>query len=146
MVAFRVVRPADTLRFIDFPTLVLLFSMMLIELKNLHVVSVLVLHKTGMAFAIFECDVCAAVIELADGEVRTPATLAFQPVAIGAMGMKDLRPIATSVSRRVEVVARSTIKTNRIRSNPVGVSAIWPKEKEKRCYLILLLGPSGGLI
>ncbi|HUA14137.1 MAG TPA: anion transporter [Verrucomicrobiae bacterium] len=30
MVAFRVVRPADALRFIDFPTLVLLFSMMLI--------------------------------------------------------------------------------------------------------------------
>jgi Na+/H+ antiporter NhaD/arsenite permease-like protein len=30
MVAFRVVQPADTLRFINFPTLVLLFSMMLI--------------------------------------------------------------------------------------------------------------------
>lgn len=30
MVAFRVVRPSDALRFIDFPTLVLLFSMMLI--------------------------------------------------------------------------------------------------------------------
>ena len=30
MVAFRVVQPADALHFIDFPTLVLLFSMMLI--------------------------------------------------------------------------------------------------------------------
>jgi len=37
MVAFRVVRPADTLRFINFPTLVLLFSMMLI-VGNLHLV------------------------------------------------------------------------------------------------------------
>jgi Na+/H+ antiporter NhaD/arsenite permease-like protein len=37
MVAFRVVPPADTLRFIDFPTLVLLFSMMLI-VGNLHLV------------------------------------------------------------------------------------------------------------
>src|SRR6202521_5867097 len=37
MVAFRVVQPADILRFIDFPTLVLLFSMMLI-LGNLHLV------------------------------------------------------------------------------------------------------------
>src|SRR5579863_4549857 len=37
MVAFRVVQPADTLRFIDFSTLVLLFSMMLI-VGNLHLV------------------------------------------------------------------------------------------------------------
>src|ERR1700676_4507093 len=37
MVAFRVVQPADILRFIDFPTLVLLFSMMLI-VGNLHLV------------------------------------------------------------------------------------------------------------
>ncbi len=37
MVAFRVVRPADGLRFIDFPTLVLLFSMMLI-VGNLRLV------------------------------------------------------------------------------------------------------------
>jgi di/tricarboxylate transporter len=37
MVAFRVVPPSDTLRFIDFPTLVLLFSMMLI-VGNLHLV------------------------------------------------------------------------------------------------------------
>ena len=37
MVAFRIVPPADTLRFIDFPTLVLLFSMMLI-VGNLHLV------------------------------------------------------------------------------------------------------------
>src|SRR5260370_23886364 len=35
MVAFRVVQPADTLRFIDFSTLVLLFSMMRIVV-NLH--------------------------------------------------------------------------------------------------------------
>src|ERR1051326_1468694 len=35
MVAFRIVRPADALHFIDFPTLVLLFSMMLI-VGNLH--------------------------------------------------------------------------------------------------------------
>jgi len=35
MVAFRVVRPSDALRFIDFSTLVLLFSMMLI-VGNLH--------------------------------------------------------------------------------------------------------------
>src|SRR5689334_25010824 len=35
MIAFRVVRPADALHFIDFPTLVLLFSMMLI-VGNLH--------------------------------------------------------------------------------------------------------------
>jgi Na+/H+ antiporter NhaD/arsenite permease-like protein len=35
MIACRVVRPADALRFIDFPTLVLLFSMMLI-VGNLH--------------------------------------------------------------------------------------------------------------
>src|SRR6202049_2639484 len=37
MVAFRVVQPTDTLRFIDFSTLVLLFSMMLI-VGNLHLV------------------------------------------------------------------------------------------------------------
>jgi hypothetical protein len=37
MVAFRIVHPADSLRFIDFPTLVLLFSMMLI-VGNLHLV------------------------------------------------------------------------------------------------------------
>src|ERR1700680_4649675 len=37
MVAFRVVQPTDTLRFIDFPTLVLLFSMMLI-VGNLRLV------------------------------------------------------------------------------------------------------------
>lgn len=37
MVAFRIVQPADTLRFINFPTLVLLFSMMLI-VGNLHLV------------------------------------------------------------------------------------------------------------
>ena len=35
MVAFRIVRPTDALHFIDFPTLVLLFSMMLI-VGNLH--------------------------------------------------------------------------------------------------------------
>ena len=37
MIAFRVVRPADALRFIDFSTLVLLFSMMLI-VGNLRLV------------------------------------------------------------------------------------------------------------
>src|SRR5467141_5187419 len=37
MVAFRIVQPDDALRFIDFPTLVLLFSMMLI-VGNLHLV------------------------------------------------------------------------------------------------------------
>jgi Na+/H+ antiporter NhaD/arsenite permease-like protein len=37
MVAFRVVEPADTLRFIDFPTIVLLFAMMLI-VGTLHLV------------------------------------------------------------------------------------------------------------
>jgi Na+/H+ antiporter NhaD/arsenite permease-like protein len=37
MVAFRIVRPAETLHFIDFGTLVLLFSMMLI-VGNLHLV------------------------------------------------------------------------------------------------------------
>lgn len=37
MVAFRIVRPAETLRFIDFSTVVLLFSMMLI-VGNLHLV------------------------------------------------------------------------------------------------------------
>jgi len=37
MIAFRVLRPGDALRFIDFPTLVLLFSMMLI-VGNLHLV------------------------------------------------------------------------------------------------------------
>src|SRR5208337_171002 len=37
LVAFRVVQPADTLRFIDFPTLALLFSMRLI-VGNLHLV------------------------------------------------------------------------------------------------------------
>jgi Na+/H+ antiporter NhaD/arsenite permease-like protein len=37
MVAFRIVRPADALHFVDFPTLVLLFSMMLI-VGNLHLV------------------------------------------------------------------------------------------------------------
>jgi Na+/H+ antiporter NhaD/arsenite permease-like protein len=37
MVAFRIVQPADALRFIDFPTLVLLFSMMLI-VGTLHLV------------------------------------------------------------------------------------------------------------
>src|SRR5579864_8028436 len=37
MVAFRIVRPADALRHIDFPTIVLLFSMMLI-VGNLHLV------------------------------------------------------------------------------------------------------------
>lgn len=37
MIAFRVLRPSDALRFIDFPTLVLLFSMMLI-VGNLHLV------------------------------------------------------------------------------------------------------------
>ena len=37
MVAFRVVQPSDALRFIDFPTLVLLFSMMLI-VGDLHLV------------------------------------------------------------------------------------------------------------
>jgi len=37
MVAFRIVRPADAIRFIDFPTLVLLFSMMLI-VGTLHLV------------------------------------------------------------------------------------------------------------
>lgn len=37
MVAFRIVQPADAVRFIDFPTLVLLFSMMLI-VGTLHLV------------------------------------------------------------------------------------------------------------
>lgn len=37
MVAFRIVRPADAVRFIDFSTLVLLFSMMVI-VGNLHLV------------------------------------------------------------------------------------------------------------
>lgn len=37
MVAFRIVQPADSIRFIDFPTLVLLFSMMLI-VGTLHLV------------------------------------------------------------------------------------------------------------
>jgi Na+/H+ antiporter NhaD/arsenite permease-like protein len=37
MVAFRIVRPGEALHFIDFPTLVLLFSMMLI-VGNLHLV------------------------------------------------------------------------------------------------------------
>jgi len=37
MVAFRIVRPHDALHFIDFPTIVLLFSMMLI-VGNLHLV------------------------------------------------------------------------------------------------------------
>lgn len=37
MVAFRIVQPADTLRFIDFPTVVLLFAMMLI-VGTLHLV------------------------------------------------------------------------------------------------------------
>ncbi|HEV2400901.1 MAG TPA: anion transporter [Candidatus Sulfotelmatobacter sp.] len=37
MVAFRIVQPSDALRFIDFPTLVLLFSMMLI-VGTLHLV------------------------------------------------------------------------------------------------------------
>ena len=37
MVVFRIVHPADALGFIDFPTLVLLFSMMLI-VGNLHLV------------------------------------------------------------------------------------------------------------
>jgi Na+/H+ antiporter NhaD/arsenite permease-like protein len=37
MVAFRIVQPADTLRFINFPTIVLLFAMMLI-VGTLHVV------------------------------------------------------------------------------------------------------------
>jgi len=37
IVAFRIVQPDDALRFIDFPTLVLLFSMMLI-VGNLHLV------------------------------------------------------------------------------------------------------------
>src|ERR1700691_4915156 len=37
MMAFRIVHPADALSFIDFPTLVLLFSMMLI-VGNLHLV------------------------------------------------------------------------------------------------------------
>ncbi|HVO59691.1 MAG TPA: anion transporter [Terriglobales bacterium] len=37
MVAFRIFRPAEALRFIDFPTIVLLFSMMLI-VGNLHLV------------------------------------------------------------------------------------------------------------
>src|ERR1700683_61380 len=37
MVAFRIVHPADALSFIDFPTLVLLFAMMLI-VGNLHLV------------------------------------------------------------------------------------------------------------
>lgn len=37
MVAFRIVQPADTLRFIDFPTIVLLFAMMLI-VGTLHLV------------------------------------------------------------------------------------------------------------
>src|ERR1700736_6822369 len=37
MFAFRVVQPSDALRFIDFPTLVLLFSMMLI-VGNLRLV------------------------------------------------------------------------------------------------------------
>jgi Na+/H+ antiporter NhaD/arsenite permease-like protein len=37
MVVFRVVQPSDALRFIDFPTLVLLFSMMLI-VGDLHLV------------------------------------------------------------------------------------------------------------
>jgi len=37
MVAFRIVRPGEALRYIDFPTIVLLFSMMLI-VGNLHLV------------------------------------------------------------------------------------------------------------
>jgi Na+/H+ antiporter NhaD/arsenite permease-like protein len=37
MVAFRIVQPTDALRLIDFPTLVLLFSMMLI-VGSLHLV------------------------------------------------------------------------------------------------------------
>lgn len=37
MVAFRIVQPADTLRFIDFPTIVLLFAMMLV-VGTLHLV------------------------------------------------------------------------------------------------------------
>jgi Na+/H+ antiporter NhaD/arsenite permease-like protein len=69
MVAFRIVRPAESLRFIDFPTIVLLFSMMLI-VANLHLVGFfewnagLVLRKLRPAYllpaVIFTCGLLSA--------------------------------------------------------------------------------------
>jgi Na+/H+ antiporter NhaD/arsenite permease-like protein len=69
MVAFRIVRPADTLRFIDFSTVVLLFSMMLI-VGNLHLVgffewnAAVVLRKLRPAYllpaVIFTCGLLSA--------------------------------------------------------------------------------------
>jgi Na+/H+ antiporter NhaD/arsenite permease-like protein len=69
MVAFRIVRPAEALRFIDFSTIVLLFSMMLI-VANLHLVGFfewnagLVLRKLPPAYllpaVIFTCGVLSA--------------------------------------------------------------------------------------
>ena len=69
MVAFRIIRPAEALRFIDFSTIVLLFSMMLI-VGNLHLVGFfewnagLVLRKLPPAYllpaVIFTCGVLSA--------------------------------------------------------------------------------------
>lgn len=69
MVAFRIVRPAETLRFIDFSTVVLLFSMMLI-VGNLHLVgffewnAAVVLRKLRPAYllpaVIFTCGLLSA--------------------------------------------------------------------------------------
>ncbi len=53
MIAFRVVRPSDALRFIDFSTLVLLFSMMLI-VGNLRLVGFLSSGMPGSSASAIE--------------------------------------------------------------------------------------------
>src|SRR5271155_942526 len=69
MVAFRIVAPSDALRFIDFSTLVLLFSMMLI-VGNLHLAGFfewnaeMVLRRLKPAYllpaVIFTCGILSA--------------------------------------------------------------------------------------
>jgi len=59
MVAFRIVRPGEALRYIDFPTIVLLFSMMLI-VGNLHLVG----FFEWSAEAVRACSEFAAAVSL----------------------------------------------------------------------------------
>jgi Na+/H+ antiporter NhaD/arsenite permease-like protein len=93
MVAFRIVQPADTLRFIDFPTLVLLFSMMLI---------VGILHLVGF----FEWN-AEMVLRRLKPSRRLPAVV-FTSGLLSALFVNDIVclvmvPFVLSITRRLRL-------------------------------------------
>jgi Na+/H+ antiporter NhaD/arsenite permease-like protein len=96
MIAFRVVQPSDALRFIDFPTLVLLFSMMLI-VGNLRLVGFfewnaeLVLQRLQpthlLPAVIFTCGILSAFL------VNDIVCLVMVPFVLGITRRMRLQPL-----------------------------------------------------